>query len=261
MASLRVRLIHWNTTEAAERASLIQAAGFEAVFAPFPPTAVRELGQNPPAAVIIDLSRLPSQGRDVALQLRLYKPTRYIPLIFIASDPQKTARIKTLLPDATYTGWDEIAQALKQALANPPAEVMVHDSVFAGYSGAPLVKKLGIKANAIVGLVAAPADFVETLSALPDGVLWRDPVNSPCDLLLWFARSRQELIDQIAQIKAWVGKDGVWIIWPKKASGINSDLSEKVVREIGLASGLVDYKICAIDATWSGLRFARRKPH
>jgi CheY-like chemotaxis protein len=259
MASLRVRLIHWNTAEAAARASLIQAAGFEADFAPFPPIALRELGQNPPAAVIIDLSRLPSQGRDVALHLRQYKPTRYIPLIFTAGDPQKTARIKALLPDAAYTGWGEIAQALKQTLANPPAEVVVHDSVFAGYSGTPLVKKLGIKANGTVGLVAAPTDFLETLGALPNGVQWRDPVNAPCDLLLWFARSRQELIDQIAQIKAWVGKDGVWIIWPKKASGIASDISEKVVREIGLASGLVDYKICAIDATWSGLRFAKRK--
>jgi CheY-like chemotaxis protein len=260
MALLRVRLIHWNAAEAAEKASLIQAAGFEVDFTPFQPNAVRGMGQNLPAAVVIDLSRLPSQGRDVALQLRQYKPTRYIPLIFTAGDPGKTAQVKDLLPDATYTGWGEIAQALKQALVNPPADVVVYDSVFAGYSGTPLVKKLGIKANASVGLIAAPAHFVEKLGALPEGIQWHSPVDSPCDLLLWFARSKQELIDQIAQIKAWVGKDGVWIIWPKKTSGISCDLSEKVVRAIGLASGLVDYKICAVDATWSGLRFTKRKP-
>lgn len=259
MSPRKVRLIHWNAAEAAEKTALIQATGFEVDFAPFQPSLVRDLGKEPPAAVVIDLSRLPSQGRDVALQLRMYKPTRFIPLIFAAGSPDKTARIKDLLPDATYTSWDDIAGVITQAIANPLTQVVVHDSVFAGYSGTPLVKKLGIKAHALVGLIGAPTDFIEILGSLPDGVQWRDPVDSPCDLLLWFARSSQELTIQMSQVKTYLGKDGLWIIWPKKASGINSDLSEKVVRETGLASGLVDYKICAIDATWSGLRFAPRK--
>jgi CheY-like chemotaxis protein len=259
MDTPRIRLIHWKAAEAAEKAALLEAAGYAVDFAPFQPTLTRELAQNPPAAVVVDLSRLPSQGRDVGLQLRQYKPTRLIPLIFIVGDPEKTARIQALLPDAVYTTWEAIAATLEHALANLPTKVVSYDSVFAGYSGTPLVKKLGIKANAAVGLIGAPEDFVASLGALPDGVQWCVTDGATCDLLLWFTRSQQELNDRIAQIKGYLGRDGMWIIWPKKTSGISSDLSEKVVRETGLASGLVDYKICAIDATWSGLRFALRK--
>jgi hypothetical protein len=142
---------------------------------------------------------------------------------------------------------------------NPPTTVVAYNSVFAGYSGTPLIKKLGIKANAAVGMIGAPQDFVASLGALPEGVQWCEPSGASCDLLLWFAHSHQELIGRIEEIKGYLGKDGIWIIWPKKTSTISCDLSEKVVRETGLASGLVDYKICAIDATWSGLRFTLRK--
>jgi hypothetical protein len=260
LTTTRLRLVHWNTVEAAPRAAWLQAAGYVVDAAMFLPEALRELGANPPAAVVIDLTRLPSQGRDVALQLRQYKPTRYLPLIFAGGDPVKVDRIKMLLPDAIYSDWVEMDSALKQALAQPPVIVVVPASVFAGYSGTPLVKKLGIKAKSSVGLINAPADFLTTLGELPDGVLWRDPFSATCGLILWFTRSQGELTGKMAQVKVCVGKDGLWIMWPKKASGIASDLSEKVVRETGLAAGLVDYKISAIDATWSGLRFTVRKP-
>jgi len=252
--------VHWNAAEAAERVAWLQAAGYAADVFSFSPQALRELGANPPAAVIIDLTRLPSQGRDVALQLRQYRPTRYLPLVFAGGDPAKVERIKALLPDAIYSAWEEIDRALALALAHPPQTVVVPDSVFAGYAGTPLVKKLGIKAHATVGLIGAPPDFAKLLGELPVGVSWTDPLGAPCDLILWFARSRGELTGLIARVKASVGKDGLWIMWPKKASRIPSDLSEKVVRATGLTAGLVDYKISAIDATWSGLRFAVRKP-
>jgi hypothetical protein len=109
-ATPRIRLVYWNAAEAQERAARLQAAGYEVDFDPLTPAALRALGQDSPGAVVIDLSRLPSQGRDVGLDLRLYKSTRLIPLVFIEGDPDKTSRIRELLPDASYTTWDQTAQ-------------------------------------------------------------------------------------------------------------------------------------------------------
>lgn len=75
----------------------------------------------------------------------------------------------------------------------------------------------------------------------------------------WFTTSRKDLEQRIGQMGALAGKDGLWILWPKASAGLATDLTQAVVREMGLAAGLVDYKIAAIDATWSGLRFTRRK--
>jgi hypothetical protein len=161
-----------------------------------------------------------------------------------------------VLPDAVYTAWGRIRGALKQALAHPPASPVVPDSVLAGYSGTPLPKKLGIKPNSVVALITAPDNFAASLGELPNGVTFRD--QPPGDLTLWFLRSRRELERGIAGMSATEGP--LWMIWPKKAAGLNTDLTQQDVREIGLATGLVDYKVCAVDATWSGLLFRRRKP-
>ncbi len=127
----------------------------------------------------------------------------------------------------------------------------------AGYSGTPLPKKLGIKAGAVVLVLGAPGDFEDVLGDLPEGAsLVRRP-GPRCDLTIWFPRSRVELESNIGEIGFLAG--AIWIAWPKKASGVTTDLSESIVRETGLATGLVDFKVCAIDATYSGLKFTKRK--
>jgi hypothetical protein len=78
------------------------------------------------------------------------------------------------------------------------------------------------------------------------------------DLAIWFAKSQKELEERINKVKSKIGKGGLWIAWPKKASDITSDLSQAAVRKVGLDAGLVDYKVCSIDKTWSGLKFAVR---
>ena len=133
-------------------------------------------------------------------------------------------------------------------------------SSLAGYSGTPLPRKLGIKPGYAVALPGAPHDFETTLGELPDRVTLRRRVQGRCDLIVWFVGSRRELRQRVQRYGLKAGPGGLWICWPKKASGVQSDLSERVVRETGLANGLVDYKIAAIDQTWSGLRFTRRKP-
>ena len=179
--------------------------------------------------------------------------------VFVEGEPEKVARIQELLPDAIYTSWAEIGDSLQQAIANPPAEPVVPDSTMAGYAGAPLPKKLGIKASSVVTLVDAPEGFEETLGLLPAGVTVRRDLPEQPDVILWFNRSSQDLEARLDEMCPLARSGGLWIIWPKKASGIASDLSQTVVRETGLAAGLVDFKVAAIDATWSGLRFTQRK--
>jgi CheY-like chemotaxis protein len=253
-------LIHWNVDEAAERVEQLRAAGYIVSYKPPNPAMLRELRRNPPAAVAIDLSRLPSHGRDVALAIRQSKATRRVLIVFIDGDPEKVARIEELLPDAIYTSWSRIRSALRRALARPPADPLVPSSILAGYSGTPLVKKLGIKANMVVALLEAPNGFEQLLGALPEGVKLRRQARGRCDLVVWFARSRRRLERRIERLGALAGKGGLWIAWPKRSSGVQSDLTQAIVRRVGLAAGLVDYKVCAIDATWSGLRFTRRRP-
>lgn len=255
----RVHLIHWNAAEAEERADRLRTAGYQVVYERLDPAGLRAMREDPPSAVVIDLNRLPSQGRDMAVAIRKYKATRHVPLVFLDGDPEKVARIKELLPDAVYTTWSQIGSSLEHAIAQPPAEPVVPGSTMAGYAGAPLPKKLGIKANSVVVLVGAPEGFEETLGELPDGVALLGEASSHSDVTLWFTRSRSDLERDIERMSAFAEGGGLWIVWPKKSSEMASDLSQAVVREVGLAAGLVDFKVCAIDQTWSGLRFTRRK--
>lgn len=256
----RVRLIHWHAAEAEARAALLQAAGYDVAWQPPQgPALLLELKQGVPDAVIIDLSRLPSQGRDVALSLRSRAAARRVPLIFVGGAEEKAAAVRSLLPDAAYTTWEGILPVLSAAISAPPAAPAKPLSLFAGYSGKPLSVKLGIKPNMVVGLIGAPQGFADLLGELPAGARLVEGMSSDCRLLLWFVRARRELEQDLATMAGSLQQSSLWIIWPKKASGVQSDVSEPVVRATGLAAGLVDFKIAAIDATWSGLLFRRRK--
>lgn len=221
---------------------------------------MRKMRDNPPAAIVIDLSRMPSQGRDVALALRMSKPLRPVPLVFVEGDPEKIARIKGLLPDAVYTDWKDIRGSLEMAISYPPQNPVVPRTIFDSYAEIPLIKKLGIKAGFVVVLINASEDFMQTLGRLPDDVVIRKSLTSRADLTIWFITSRGTIERRIGRMTAQAEKGGLWIAWPKKASGLATDLSQSVVREVGLAAGLVDFKVCSIDATWTGLRFSLRQP-
>lgn len=256
----RVQLIHWNAGEAEERAERLKAAGYEVnCQMPGGPAYLSELGENPPTAIVIDLSRLPSQGRDIALLIRKRKTTRRVPLVFVGGKPEKVTRIKDLLLDAVYTSWEQIGNTLEKAITNPPTDPIVPQSQFEAYAGKPLSEKLGIKTKSVVGLVNAPEGFEKVLGKLPKGAQLQKRDHGACDLLIWFTRSREELEQGIEQMAALIDRGPLWIAWPKKASKMATDLTQQHVREIGLAAGLVDYKICSIDKTWSGLLFTKRK--
>jgi hypothetical protein len=129
----------------------------------------------------------------------------------------------------------------------------------AGYSGTPLPHKLGIKPGARVALLGAPPAFDATLGELPPGVAIRRRAQGPLDVIVSFHDQRARLQPRLPTLAAALEPaGGLWIAWPKRSSGVETDLTENLVRELGLATGLVDNKVCAIDEVWSGLRFVYR---
>ncbi len=130
----------------------------------------------------------------------------------------------------------------------------------AGYSGTPLPRKLGIKPGHRVALLGAPGGFEDqTLGALPDGVRVVHRTGGKADVIVSFHTRRAELEARLPALRALMEPAaGLWIAWPKRASKVPTDITEDVLREIALPTGLVDNKVCAIDATWSGLRLVIR---
>jgi hypothetical protein len=254
-----VRLICWKEDRAGELAAELETAGFAVKSGVLDGPSLRALGQSPPDAVVIDLGRLPAQGRDVGVMLRTTARSRHTPLVFIDGAEDRVARTLEVLPDAVYTPRDDMASALRQAIGDPPKDPVVPPSNFAGYSGTPLPKKLGIKPESMLSLVDAPEDFETTLGELPAGVSVVHRADSSAGVTLWFLGSIADLHKGIVRLGEIAGDGRLWVCWPKKASGIVTDITQNEVRSTGLASGLVDFKICAIDATWSGLCFTRRK--
>ena len=130
----------------------------------------------------------------------------------------------------------------------------------AGYSGTPLAKKLGIKAGAVVQTVDAPGDYARLLDPLPANVTFVERGADELDMVHLFTKSRAKLVKYLDDYKNKIKQNGsIWVSWPKKSSGIPSEITEDTVREVALPLGLVDVKVCAVDDTWSGLKLVIRK--
>lgn len=250
-----VRLIHWNEDQGLERRKQLEALGVEAAFdfgdGVF---AMRLLRSELPDGVVIDLSRMPSHGREVARSLRGAKATRFIPIVFVEGEPEKVKATRALLPDATYTTWGRIKTALPKAIARPVKDPVVPSEM----SAKPAVEKLGVKPGFKVALLGSPRGFADTLKPLPARVKFTARPEKDADLYLCFARHARELHAHLLTVGE-ADRQTLWLMWPKKASNVASDLDGNIVRETGLRSGWVDFKVCAVDETWSGLAFKRRK--
>ena len=255
----KVRLIHWKPEEAQEGIELLVEAGLEVLSGLLAgPEYLRMLENERPDAVLIDLSRAPSQGRDLAIALRIRKGTRNIPIIFVAGNAEKVQKIRDLLPDAGFTNWESAAAETVAAIRKGVQDPIVPESVFAAYAGKPLAEKLGIKADFIVACVGAPDDFEATLGKLPSAATVIAGPDTNADLTIWFTRKEENLRKDLASIIAASKTAPVWIAWPKRGSTIKSDLWQQSVRKIGMDEGMVDYKVCSIDTDWSALLFTWR---
>jgi hypothetical protein len=256
-----VRLVCWKEDLARERARVLKDAGIAVDASPLNPGGgIKQFRAKPLAAILIDLERLPSHGREVAVSLRNSKWTRHIPIVFAGGLEEKVARIRQELPDAFFTDWKKVAGVVRKALKSGPVDPVQPVPHMQRYAGSSLVKKLGFKPQTTAALLGSPQGFEETLGELPEGVELEERVTSQTKLALWFVRSRQELEMDTELLRARLPEGAsVWIIHPKKTGRYRVDFNQNDVRAAGLAAGLVDYKVCAVDEDWSGLKFAWKR--
>jgi hypothetical protein len=247
-----VWLVHPGAGESKRSAELI-ALSYRVVGGPWnSPEIIRKKAELP-CAVIIDLSRSPSAGRDIAVAMRSHSTLVNVPFILVEGATDKIAAVKKLLPDAIATTWPRIRTALASARAHPPSGGRKL-SVFAAYEDKPLAEKLGIKPHAIVASVSAPSGFRAILGALPDGAKIQNAAPTR-DLTLWFVHSTEELANRLVEMKPHAASGRLWIIWRKGEESLN----QNIIRKTALDSGLVDFRISRINDEWAGLRFTIRK--
>ena len=212
-AERRVRLVHWKAAEAPERIERLRSAGFEATYRPLDTLDdMKALAADPGDAVVIDLGRLPSHGRELGVYLRGRKSSRGTPLLFVGGQSDKVRRTREVLPDAAFTSWSDVGEALRNAIEDAPASPRVPTSGFEAYASTPLVSKLGIRAGYDVLLVDAPDGFEETLGPLPEGVTLHERPDDPCRLAIWFVMSRGNIVERLDEVLRGVAENGsLWI--------------------------------------------------
>lgn len=255
----RVRLLHWNAKEAVTYIELLRAAAHNVEYDPeFRPSLMRLWRELPPDAFVIDLSRLPSQGREIAVALRQSPVLRHVPIVFCEGAEEKVSRIQAELPDAVYCREGALRAALKRAIANPPREPAKPTAMMDRYASKTAAKKLGIKESSTVALIDPPPDYARVLGKMPAHVqLLEDSTSAP--VTLCFVREVHSLRRTISELRALAATTKLWILWPKKASRAGGTLTESLVREHAIQIGLVDYKICSVNEVWSAMLFALRK--
>jgi len=255
-----VRLVSWNPDALREHTRALKKAGFTVDASQLRTSGlIGQFRDNPPAVILIDLDRLPSHGRAVAIVVHSGKSTRHIPIVFAGGEESKVKTAKEQAPWAIFTDWPGAPDALKKALkqrapAGPGKSYMQH------YAGSSLVKKLGFKPNMRTALLGAPEDFEDRLGELPEGAKFETKMGPQTKMAIWFVRSLQELAEETEYLGARLPEGAsLWIVYPKQTSRFKVDFTQYDVRATGLAAGLVDYKICAVDSDWTGLKFARKK--
>ena len=270
-----VKLLSWHEDLPAKTARLAKAKlPVDATPLVRTSAVVGELAALNPAALVLDLDRLPSNSREIALMLRASKSARHIPILLAGTLaagpagelPEKYARLRTELPDLPYAVWPKAAAALAKLLKEP--KTAPHIVPAPRMYTATLAQKLGVFSTSAkadlklrrVALVAAPDGFTELLGDLPETVSFGTRILDATDLAVCFIRSLDDLRAVLDMLTLHLPeKASVWIAYPKCAAHPHLDFNENDVRNPGLAAGLVDYKICSIDKTWSGIKFAWRK--
>jgi CheY-like chemotaxis protein len=251
----RVRLIHWNKAEGAERVKLLKRAGFTVEYnAQFDSRIMRQCRENPPAVFLIDLSRLPSQGREAAIGLRQSPKTRHVPIVFCDGVAEKVKQISAILPDAVCCTSETLVKALREAkpVSAPvrPADMMNR------YGSRTTAQKLGIKEGSAITVVHPPGNFRSVLGELPGGAEFVEEAGA---VTICFVHSVSAVREEMSRLRQEAAKTKLWIAWRKKSAPVTDGVTEDLVRTTGIALGLVDYKVCGIDDTWSGMLFARSK--
>jgi CheY-like chemotaxis protein len=256
----RVRLIHWKPEEASPIAEALKDAGFEVDFdGKIAPEILRAVRMFPPDAVVIDLSRLPSHGREVAIALRGNKSTRQIPILFLDGAPEKVAIVRQKLPDAAYCERARLVGALRKCIKEGAGNPVVPVQMMDRYAARTTAQKLGIAAGSKVAVMDAPRDYARVIGTLPDGVEFDEESWNGCAVTVWFVEEPEAFLSALPKMRKAAAVSKLWVAWRKKAARKDSLLNETIIRDTAIENGLVDYKICSVNETWSGLCFALKK--
>lgn len=251
-----VSLVHWRLTEAKPLITLLEHAGYEVHYGgEQKPIRVSQLKNFDVTAAIVDLTRMPSYGKYWAAELRATS-LKHLPIVFVDGEPDKIAVVKAALPDATYTTRDKLVGVLKKIkpVANPvqPSRMMASTRTTA--------LKIGIKPDMRVAVFDAPAGYAKIIGPLPSGVALEEEPDEPAPYTLWFVRELDEYLSGLRKMRALAAKSKLWVLYPKQKKGKQASITQTDVRESAIAIGLVDYKICSVDETWTGIAFALKRP-
>lgn len=257
----RVQLLHWKAEEADRHLETLRAAGYQVEYhQEFRPALMKSWRESPPDAFVIDLSRLPSQGREIAIALRQSPRTRSVPLVFCGGDPEKVARIKTQLPDAFYGSLANLRSTVRKALAHPPADPIKPVQMMDRYRSRTAAQKLGLKESGTLKLLEPPRNVMQVLGELPAGVqVLEDDSTLPASVTLCFLHEPHALLSMLSRVRPLAAATKLWILWRKGGAAAHGAVTESLVREHALAIGLVDYKICSVNEVWSALLFAAKR--
>lgn len=251
-----VRVIHWRVSEAARLLDACRNAGFEVDYLERDGGAVcRAIRSKAPDVIVIDLSQLPSHGREVAIWLRNTKLTRQIPIVFVGGAPSKVTPIRELLPDAAFCGIDQVVSTVNRLSKSArKQDVVAPPGMMDRAREKSAAQKLGIETGATVAVIEPPRDFPDLPGAIPESVEFQE---GGAPVTLWFVHDREGLLDSLRRMRTVAGRTKLWLLWRKGTSG--EGLTQNSIRETTRDAGLVDYKICSVDRRWSAMLFARKK--
>jgi hypothetical protein len=258
----RIRLIHTKRSEARVHIQILDQAQFAVEYDEQLRTQlIQRWRESPPDAFVIDLSRLPSHGREVAVTLRQYKSTRTVPIVFCGGDPAKVAAIRELLPDAAYCELRNLIKTVKRAIAAPPADPVRPAAMMERYKSRNAAQKLGIKDGVLVAVLNPPRDYAAVLGPLPSdvAVVETEAGLPSAHVHVCFVQRPDELSDLLSRMRALAQRSKLWVAWRKGGKTDRGELNESIIRSHALDLGLVDYKICSLNATWSALLFALKR--
>ena len=226
----------------------------------FRPQLMQRWRESPPDAFVIDLSRLPSQGREIAIALRQYKSTRTVPIVFCDGDPTKVAAIRELLPDATYCEIGKLIKAVKRAIKTPPADPARPLAMMERYKSRTAAQKLGIT-RGTVAVLNPPRDYEAVLGPLPADieVIEAEDGIRGAQVHVCFVQRAEELWGVLSRMRTFASESKLWIAWRKGGKAERGELNESIIRRYALDLGLVDYKVCSLNANWSALLFAVKR--
>jgi hypothetical protein len=251
-----VSLIHWKADEARPLIDLMESAGYQVHYAgDQKPIRMTELRDIDPVAAVVDLSRMPSYGKYWAAEVRSSK-LKHLPILFVDGDSERVERIRAAIPDAEYVSIDDLLATLKRA--KPVANPVQPERMMASTRSA--VQKLGIKAGSRVAVFDAPRDYPKVIGTLPEGASFEEEPEDIASVTLWFVREADTYLAGLRAMKKIAAKSKLWVLYPKQRKGKTpTGITQFVLREAAIKVGLVDYKVCAVDETWTGFALAVKK--